>query len=322
MEYTPTMEIIDFIKEHERFIVCGHREPDGDCLGSQLAVSELLNKLGKKTLLVSPGPFFRPEINRLEPLFTTNIPAAFSPEHSAAIITDCSTIERLGPLAEEVGKYRAGVIDHHSSGDPFGSAVWVDSASPSTTVLIYRLYQTFGIEPSLEAAEYLMFGIATDTGFFRHLGAGTGEVFRITAALVDLGVSPNTLHTEIFGSRTFPSRQLLGKLLNRTEEYYSGKLLITYQTLEDLEIYGQLNKDSDMLYMLLQGTKGTEVVALIREESAHECSVGLRSNRDIDVGKIAQNNGGGGHKRAAGFTVQNNRELVRDSLIDQFTILL
>ena len=314
-------EIFQFIDAYDRFIICGHREPDGDCLGSQLALSSFLEKMQKESFCVNPGPFNRPETEILEHLFADSIPDGFPREGTAVIITDCSTIERTGPFQELLAPYPTAVIDHHSSGEDFGAARFIVPTAASTTVLIYRLFREKGLSPEKQTADYMLFGITTDTGFFRHVGPENPEVFSVTADLVQAGASPNEMHRRIFGSRTLKSRQLLGTLLHRTEAYYGGKLLSTYQTLKDIGNYGKYNKDSDTLYMLLQGIKGVEVVLLVREENEQECSVGLRSNADVDVGSIAQNNGGGGHRKAAGFSYRGERAVITDSIISQLHFL-
>lgn len=321
MDVTVPETLFQFIDTYDRFIICGHREPDGDCVGSQLALSRFLEKIGKASLCVSPGPFNRPETEAFEPLFAASVTEEFQGESTAVFITDCSTIERTGSFQEILRPYPTAVIDHHSSGEDFGDARYIVPKAASTTMLIYQLFREKGLTPDQETADYMLFGIATDTGFFRHLGPGAPEVFSIAAELVTAGASPNDIHRRIFGSRTLKSRQLLGTLLHRTESRYGGKLLVTYQTLEDLAAYGKYNKDSDTLYMLLQGISGVEVVVLVREEDEEECSIGLRSNNDVDVGVIAQNNGGGGHKKAAGFTRRGRRADITADILSQLRFL-
>lgn len=321
MNLTVPKNLHAFINTYGRFIVCGHEEPDGDCLGAQLALCNYLERSGKETLAVSPGPFNRPETEHLEPLFHSEVENEFITEDTAVIITDCSTIERIGRFQDVLSSFPIAVIDHHDSGNQFGNARYIIPKAPSTTILIYQLFAEAGYTPTPQIAEYLLFGIATDTGFFRHLGPNAPETFEITAELVRAGASPNGIHRKIFGSRTLSSRRLLGVTLHRTESYYNGKLLLTYQTLEDIKAFGKGNKDSDTLYMLLQGIRDVEVVALIREEKAGECSVGLRSNTVTDVGKVALTNGGGGHKKAAGFTYFGKRSDLTRKLISQFEFL-
>jgi phosphoesterase RecJ-like protein len=111
----------------------------------------------------------------------------------------------------------------------------------------------------------------------------------------------------IFGGRPIGTRVLLGRLLERTEALLGNKVLLTYETLEDIETFGTENRDSDSLYQLLQTVEGCEAIVFIREEEVDNCTVGLRSNNSIDVGSIAHSFGGGGHKRAAGFTWTGNR---------------
>ncbi len=309
-----------FLKSHTSFAVVGHREPDGDCLCSQLVVASLLSKLGKDSVPLSPGPFVRPEIMHLESSFYSSLSDAVDstgirPE--ATIIVDCSTGERIGNLADEVGDLPTCVIDHHTAGDSFGAVQFVDAGAPSVTYIVYRLMQFLEIRPDESDAHLLMFGLSTDTGFFRHLGRNSADVFRATADLIELGASPKTTFHDMYGNRSLESRRLLALLISRTESYFEGRLLITCETLEDTERFGRQNRDSDSLYQQLQSVAGCEGVALIREESATESSVGLRSLHDLDVGALAKQLGGGGHKNAAGYSVNGRASDVKTELLKE-----
>jgi phosphoesterase RecJ-like protein len=240
--------------------------------------------------------------------------------HSAAFVLDCSTIDRLGDLGTIIESLPTGVIDHHSSGEPFGTVSWVDSKAPATCYLIFQLIQMLGIQLVSFEAELLLFGLATDTGFFRHLGAKSQDIFAMVSTLSAAGASPKETYARMYGNRTLESRTLLGRLLARAEQVYRGRLIITFETLEDTREFGLINRDSDTLYMLLQGTEDVEVVLLIREEKEGECSVGLRS-KTIDVGLIAREFGGGGHANAAGFTWQGAHSEINTILKDKFSYL-
>ncbi len=312
--------VSNFIHRFSSFIIAGHREPDVDCIGSQLVLSRILQKMGKKTHLISPGPFIRKETEEYEALFSRSLDESFLRLDPALFILDSSTYERLGHLRDELRTFPTAVIDHHSSGDEFGEVRWVDASVPSTTYLIYYLARALSVALDKGDAELVFFGLATDTGYFRHLEEGSAHVFQTIGELVDAGVSPRSIYLKMFGNRSFESRVLLGRILKRAENLYSNRLIVATEVLEEKDSFGIANRDSETLYMLLQGIEEAEVVVLIREEKPGECSVGLRS-RSLDVGSIAKEYGGGGHTLAAGFNWSGEMEDIKKQLIVKFQFL-
>jgi phosphoesterase RecJ-like protein len=207
------------------------------------------------------------------------------------------------------------VIDHHSSGETYGNIRYIDSSAPSTTYLIQHIIEGYGFPLEKTEAEYILFGLCTDTGFFRHLTKDTAHVFQSVSRLIEAGASPNKIHQMMYGRRSLEARHLLGTILKRVESYNDSKILVAHETLEDTDSYGIHNRDSDTFYLLLQTVKNVEAVILIREEKPGVCSVGLRSNNDIDMGSIARSFNGGGHKKAAGFEWRGSIDEIKDKLI-------
>ena len=294
--------ILDALHKWDNYILIGHREPDGDCISSQLALAWYLERNGAHSHVVTPGPFQRPELEKLKQHFSTHVPRSIDLQNTAVVVLDCSTLDRIDYLAEEIAGLPVLVIDHHSSGNTFGDYRFIDASAPSVTFMILQIIEADGGQPTEAEAQVLLFGLATDTGYFRHLSSHTNETFEAVARLTAAGANPNQIHREMYGGRPLASKQLLGLLLNRTRAFADGKVLITYETLAEQDTYGIENRDSDTLYQQLQSIRGCEAVALIRAEAPGECSVGLRSNFYVDVGRIALEMGGGGHARAAGFS--------------------
>lgn len=322
-------ELFTFFATYSTFFIIGHTEPDGDCIGSQISLARFLSRIGKTVHLCSPGPFRRPEIIEYMPLFTPRIEPGLKTTGSAAIVVDCSTLERIGSLSEDIRDLPVAVIDHHSAGSAFGDVRYIDASAPAVALLVLRLIETMGYVPEPEEARLILFGIATDTGFFRHLQIGTSGVFEAIARLVERGTSTREVHTMIYGNRSFESRKLLGTLLARSELHFDGKLILTWETLDETRRYGIENRDSDTLYQLLQAVSGCEIVVLLREEFPGEgtdtpiCSAGLRSRSDrYDVGEVSRSFGGGGHRQAAGFTKAEQLDTVRTELLQVFSRLL
>jgi bifunctional oligoribonuclease and PAP phosphatase NrnA len=314
-------DAVAFIRRHDSFLVLGHKEPDGDCVASQLAAAALLEKLGKKVSLFSVGPFDRPEISDFGARFAPAIPAA-ARQGAAVIILDCSTPDRTGALGRQLDDLPVLVVDHHSSGTAFGTVRFVDPSAPSTTMLVNQLYDDCKVRPDADTARLLLFGLCTDTGFFRHLSQRSADTFRAVADLVATGTSTADVYMMVYGKRSLSSRKLLADMLGRTESWWNDRLLLSWQTMDDRARRGALQRGEDDLYRLLQTIRGNVVVAFVKEERAGGWSVGLRSTAAVDVGAIAGSFGGGGHKQAAGFDIEGTLESVKAKVLATFEPLL
>jgi bifunctional oligoribonuclease and PAP phosphatase NrnA len=311
--------IVMFLQKHDYFVLAGHMEPDGDCTGSMLALKHYLGRIGKDAGCYCVGPFNRPEILRWAYRFESEYsPPAVDTRRRAAIILDCSTPERIGSLQDDIRGLPTAVIDHHASGTTFGDTRFVDPTAPSVTYLIQRIIETMTGSVDRDEAEYLLFGLCTDTGFFRHVDTHGERVLTAAGRLTRAGTSLNNIHRLIYGGRPIGTRLLLGRLLSRTRVYFGGAVLFTYETISDIDEFGVSARDSDTLYQLLQGTIGCRAVALFRDEEPGRLSVGLRSNDDLDVGSIAKAFGGGGHAKAAGFEYEGLRETLEENLLRAF----
>ncbi|MDL2229359.1 bifunctional oligoribonuclease/PAP phosphatase NrnA [Treponema sp. OttesenSCG-928-L16] len=314
-------ELLDFIREGKKFIIAGHKEPDGDCVGSQLALTSFLERLGKKTVPCSSGPFKRSEIAPYEQRFLPR-PSEEDRRDARVIVLDCSTAERTGDLGAFLEGLPAAVIDHHAAGDPYGDVVFLDTQAPSVTFMILSLIEAMGAEPTREEAELLLFGLCTDTGFFRHVDEGGGAVFEYAARMVRCGANPKRVFAAINGGKSLDSRILMGLVLSRTESHFEGRLLLSTEKYEDTCLFGLQGRDSDNLYQLLQSVEGTEAIVIIRQETPDNCTVGFRSRDRVDVARIAKKLGGGGHKNAAGLSIPGTIPEIRNLLLKEFGEIL
>jgi bifunctional oligoribonuclease and PAP phosphatase NrnA len=311
-------QVMEFIGRHRRFVIVGHKEPDGDCVGSQLALGSFLERRGKSVSLVSAGPFKRPEVQCYETLFLPLPPADWPQDGDACILLDCSDISRVGEPEETLKAYPIAVIDHHAAGDQAGDALLVDPKAPATTLLVLELMEAMGGSPEAREAELLLFGLCTDTGFFRHLSEGSSRTFNAAARLVDAGASPKRVFDAMQGGKSLESRLLLGDILKRVESHFDGRLMYSFETLEDTTRFGLEGRDSDALYQLIQGIKGCEATAIVRQESDDACTVGFRSKDRVNVASIAASLGGGGHINAAGLYIKGKIDDVKPKIIDAF----
>jgi phosphoesterase RecJ-like protein len=305
-----------FFDRYDNYVILGHYEPDGDCAGAQLVLESWLGRKGKNAVVVSAGPFNRPEVAPLRSRFKDSIGSEEVTANAARILVDCSEPDRTRISSDDLKKLPCLVIDHHVSAVRYGDINIIDPSSPSTTLLILDLMESLGEKPNREEAELLLFGFCTDTGFFRHLDEKSSEAIRSVSRLVGYGASLRRVYHSIYGGRELNQFKLLGKLLERTESYADGKVLLTWQTLEDRGNDEGNIRGSDDLYKNLQSVRGNELVIFIKQENDRECSVGLRSTGSVNVAELAQSLGGGGHRLAAGCTVRGSIEKVRSDILE------
>ena len=309
--------LIKFINRYSKIVIVGHKEPDGDCIGSSLALSLFLKRLGKKTHLLSAGPFKRTEIMQYEALFSKTLPSEYK-ENSGVIIVDCSNIERTGSVQEEIEGLLVAVIDHHATNTEKAPTFFIDPSSPAACLLVQDVIEKMSGQLTKEEAYFVLFGICTDTGFFRHLDEKSSDTFLYVSRLVATGVSPKIIFAQMNGNKSFSSRILIGRSLTRLTLHYNGTLAVTYQTYEDFLEFGLDGRDTDMLYMLLQAIKDVQAIVVVKQEDENHCSIGFRSFDKIDVSLVAAQFEGGGHKQASGAYTEGTYDALIPKIIKAF----
>ena len=314
-----------FINNHNFFIVIGHKEPDGDCISSCLGIAEILKHYNKQYQLLSAGPFKRTEIQKFEKQFTNEMEFLSEEERkqTGLIICDCSEMHRLGEIEGDLRNLDTFVIDHHKTAEiPNNAESIIYSNSPAASLLVQLLYENCVGKLTEKIAKILYFGLMTDTGFFRFLTNKDTETFLASARLVEAGANPREAYDEITSGKSYQSRKLLGVMLNHAETYLDGKLIVTYETLEDTKKYGQEGRDSDALYSALLAVKNVEAVVFVRQETDSNCTAGLRSKDRVDVSSVAAKFGGGGHKNASGLSTQGKIETLIPAIVKEFARII
>lgn len=309
--------LIDFINRFSTIVIAGHKEPDGDCVGSSLALSSFLRRLGKKTILLSAGPFKRTEIMQYESLFS-KILLPEDKNNTGVIVVDCSNIERTGSIQEEIKDLPIAIIDHHATNTEKTDTFFIDATAPAACLLVQDIIEKITGTLTKEEAFFVLFGICTDTGFFRHLDEKSSDTFLYVSRLVATGVSPKLIFAEMNGNKSFASRILIGRSLERLTLHYNGTLAITYQTYEDFLEFGLDGRDSDALYMLLQAIKDVEAIVVVKQEDENHCSIGFRSFDKIDVSLVATQFEGGGHRQASGAYTEGSYKFLIPKIIEAF----
>ena len=315
----------NFINNHNFFIVIGHKDPDGDCISSCLGIAEILKHYNKQYQLLSAGPFKRTEIQKFEKQFTNEMEFLSEEERkqTGLIICDCSEMHRLGEIEGDLKNLDTFVIDHHKTAEiPNNAESIIYSNSPAASLLVQLLYENCVGKLTEKIAKILYFGLMTDTGFFRFLTNKDTETFLASARLVEAGANPRETYDEITSGKSYQSRKLLGVMLNHAETYLDGKLIVTYETLEDTKKYGQEGRDSDALYSALLAVKNVEAVVFVRQETDSNCTAGFRSKDRVDVSSVAAKFGGGGHKNASGLSTQGKIETLIPAIVKEFARII
>jgi len=317
-------EVIDFkgfIESHDFFLIAGHKEPDGDCMASCMGVKAILDHFGKEYQLLSAGPFKRNEVKSFESMFTSEMEFLDEQDrkHTGLIIVDCSEIHRLGEIDGDLKGLDTFIIDHHKTGELIDNAKGcINPEAPACAFLIQLFYEKMiGPLPS-ELAQIIFFGLCTDSGFFRFLGTNSSIVFQAAGRLVEYGVDPRQIYNQINSGKPYTTRKLLGVLLEKAERYLDGRLVITYESLEDTKKYGLEGRDSDALYSLLLSAENVEAVVFLRQDTVATCTGGFRSQDKIDVSAIAAKFGGGGHKNASGMSCDGKVENLIPLVVKEF----
>lgn len=318
-------ELQKFIQEHDFFFVVGHKEPDGDCVASCLGVASILEHFSKQYQLLSAGPFKRTEIISWKDDFSNAM--IFQDEAERAktgvIIVDCGEIFRLGEIDGDFEGLDLFIIDHHKTSENLKNAKsYVNSDAPACAYLIQIFYEIIVGAIPKNIAEILFFGICTDSGFFRFLSDDSACVFEAVARLVSYGANPKETYKKINSGKPYSTRKLLGALLQKAEKYLDGKLIITYETLDDTKKFGMEGRDSDSLYQLLLSCKGAEAAVFLRQDTPLTCTGGFRSQDKIDVSEIAAKFGGGGHKNASGMSCNGKIETLIPQIVKEFARIM
>jgi len=316
MTEDPARELIlERIREDSRFVLAAHEGPDGDALGSVLAMQGLLSALGKDSAMyISPDDLPLPDEYRvfsLDGLIKT--PPADIAERTA-IFLDCGNIDRNSASVLREGAHLLN-IDHHHDNTRFGTINYVVPQASCTAEIVWELMHALEVTPTAEMAEAMYIGLITDTGRFMYENTGP-RAHLMAADLIESGVDVQGVYRRLYEDVPIGRLNLLATALARIERYDDGELSLAELAAEDFERSGAEESDSEGIIDQLRALRGTKVAALVREIGSGPKQgmqkVSLRAtDDDVDVSMIAREQGGGGHRRAAGFsTTLGHNELV------------
>lgn len=311
--------ILEEIKVAEKIVILTHEAPDGDAVGSSLAMMHALKKLGKESDVIIP------EYSRLFGF----LPGADEikkeseiAEYDLAIAVDCGDIKRLksGEQYFELAKRKI-QIDHHGSNTMFGDLNFVNPVSPACCEILVEMFQYYGIDIDKTIGTCLVTGIITDTGGFRYPKT-SAETFEFTAELLRIGVNVSDIYKRVQDTKTRENFELSKLVINRMEILEEGKVTFAYITQEDTKSIGAEIGDHEGLVEIGRDIEGVEVSIFIREKEDGSFKASLRSNDYVNVSDICLLFGGGGHQRAAGCNLRDDRDTVKEKLLNEIRKVL
>jgi bifunctional oligoribonuclease and PAP phosphatase NrnA len=299
--------VLEEIRSSERFILVTHDNPDGDALGSLVAMNEILAHLGKDSLMfMSADEFPLPYEYRFF-LFEglVSVPPD-DVEERTIVFLDCGNIDR-NP-AEMLKRDGAHIlnIDHHHDNTHFGTVNHVVPEASCTAEIVWDMMRELGVEPTPTIAEALYVGLITDTGRFMYENTGP-RAHVMAAELIAAGVDVHEMYRRLYEGIPYGKLELLARALSKIERYDDGHLTITRLTAEDYAEAGAEGNYSEGVVDHLRSVEGTAVAALVRDllGDPGRRKVSLRATDErVDVSAIARTQGGGGHRQAAGFTTE------------------
>ncbi len=306
---TTLPEIAERLAALDDFVICGHVNPDGDCLGSQLALMHALRKLGKRVhcVLAKPDPV---------PANLTFLPGAsemvagcdYDGPCNVFVAVDVPTVERMETAASlHADASVTFTIDHHATPLRMSDYSYTDADSPSASMLVWHVCKLMGaVTP--EVAQCALTGLVTDTGRFAFQNT-TAQSFAVAAQMMEAGGDPVTINREFFQNRTLASIRLEQIVIQKMSLHHNGQLAVSSLTKADFAQCGAVKADAEPLIDTLRSINGVRVALILRESDPGEVRGSMRAKDDsTDVAQVARRFDGGGHKAAAGFTFHGSLE--------------
>ena len=327
MEFDNNLEkIADILKNNDSFVIFTHSYPDGDAIGSSIAFYKLLLNMGKKADMVcdSEMPYqyeFLPYINKV----IKNISALSVKNKYVALFLDCADIKRINIDEEKLRENARYIIniDHHLSNTNFGQINIIDSSKSATAEIIFLFFDKYFKKYfDKEIAESLYTGILTDTGKFQYSNT-TKEVHRIVSLLLEYDINPSSIFSNIYENEPANRFKLLELVFKRVKITPGNYLIYSYILEKDFKKFDLPYSVNDGIIELLRSAGGIKVAALFKEIEPDSYKISLRaSNNGVNVAKIADSFGGGGHRSAAAFSSCGKLNVIVKELVSEIESIL
>ncbi len=295
-------QVVELIENKQRFGITTHIKPDGDGVGSSLGLCWLLKSLGKSAEVIVHGEI---------PLAYRSLPGAdeirnvekVDGSYDAVFVIECSDLERPGIAGLE--KEFTVNIDHHATSEHFGTINWIDSTASAVGEMIYNLCKAIGGRVTREIAECVYMALVTDTGSF-HFSNTTERTLKVASELIKAGVKPATISEAVYNNYPWSRIELMRQVLGTVKRDESGKIASLRQTLEMRQKAGAVDGDNNGFVNIPLSAREILAAVYMREVGENTYRVSLRSKGDINVAKVAEKFGGGGHRNAAGLKIEGD----------------
>ncbi|MGH9942759.1 MAG: DHH family phosphoesterase [Pyrinomonadaceae bacterium] len=304
-------QVVELIERKQRFAITSHIRPDGDSLGSSLGLYWLLRALDKdpEVIMRDPVPHAYQKLPGAE---TVRVTPAVDRPYDAVFVIECSDVDRPGLV--DLEKQFVVNIDHHSTTALFGTINWIDSTASAVGEMIYNLCKAIGVRPTREIAECVYTALITDTGSF-HYSNTSERTFKVASELVRAGVKPAKIAQAVFSNYPWSKIALMGDVLATARHDPSGRVAWMRLSLEMQERAGASDEDGEgfVNYPMSCGT--VEAAVFLKESAPGVYRTSLRSKGEVNVARIAERFGGGGHRNAAGCTLYGEWDEAEASLV-------
>ena len=304
-------QVVELIEAKGKFAITSHRRPDGDSLGSSLGLYWLLRALNKdvEVIMRDPAPN---AYQQLPGAANVRVTPAVDDSYDAVFVIECSDVTRPG--LDDLEKQFVVNIDHHATTALFGKINWLDSTASAVGEMIYNLCKATGVRVTKEIAECVYTALITDTGSF-HFSNTTERTFKVASELLRTGVKPAKAAEAVFASYPWSRIQLMGAVLSTARRDSTGRVALLRHSLEMQAAAHSSDEDADgfVNYPLTVGE--VEAVAMLRESEPGVYRTSLRSKGEVNVAKVAEKFGGGGHRNAAGCTLRGTWEEAEEKII-------
>ncbi len=306
-------KIVEAIRARRRFVISSHARPDGDSIGSQLAMAYALESIGKEVTVVNADPAPAP-LMAFPAVGGITIAPQVEGEFDAAIIMECGDLSRTGVKGLE--RFFVINIDHHPGNSGYGQINWFDPGAAACGEMVFDLVRALGVPLSLEIATHVYLAILTDTGSF-HYSSISPRTFDICRETLEAGVDPVLVARNVYDSNNMGRLKLFGAVLSAMQIDATGRIAIVYLDHEIARAAGGTYEDTEGLINLPLTVKEIQAVVFFKQDEGDQYRVSMRSKGAIDIGAVAKQFGGGGHKNAAGCTVTGAIDALQKLFIER-----
>jgi phosphoesterase RecJ-like protein len=314
MTTSPELQkIVEAIQARQRFVISSHSRPDGDSIGSQLAAAYALRAIGKQVTVINADPA-PPPLMQFPGVSDITIADRVEGDFDAAIIMECGDLGRTGVAGLE--RFFVINIDHHPGNAAYGQLNWFDASAAACGEQVFDLVRALKAPLTKDIATHIYLAILTDTGSF-HYSSISPRTFDICSQALEAGVDPVLVARNVYDSNNMGRLKLFGAVLSAMQIDPTARIAIVYLDHEMARQAGGTYEDTEGIINLPLTVKEIQAVVFFKQTEGDEYRVSMRSKGDIDIGAVAKEFGGGGHKNAAGCTVSGPVDALQKTFIEK-----